>query len=68
MKREFNLFLRGFILAICMFLLMNLGKYGSMNSTLWLNIILGSVLVGYCSMKFFPKFWKEFGFDEKAFQ
>ncbi len=67
MNNKFQLFLRGFIFGICMFLLMNLGKYDEMNSSLWISIILGSSLIGYCSMKFTPRFWKDFGFDEKAF-
>lgn len=67
MNNKFQLFLRGFVFGICMFLLMNLGKYDEMNSFLWLSIILGSSLIGYCSMRFANRFWKDFGFDEKPF-
>ncbi len=67
MKARFNLFLRGFILAACTFLLINLGKFDEVSTISLVGMISASLLIGYCSMRFAPKFWRDFGFNEKAF-
>jgi|GEM_PF-6975629 len=68
MKNSLNLFLRGFILAACTFLLMNLGQFEELSIISLVGMLSGSSVIGYCAMRFAPRFWRDFGFDEKAFK
>ena len=68
MKTKVNLFLRGFILAVCTFLLINLGQFNQVSLISILGMFAGCLLIGYCSVKFAPRFWRDYGFDEKAFK
>lgn len=67
MKNKLHLFVRGFVLAASMFLLMNLGKFNEISAYTLISMLLASLLIGYCFLKFAPRFWRDYGYDEKAF-